>query len=477
MSGSIGSILSMARTAMQAQQTALQVASQNLSNATTEGYSRQRIELSEAAPTMFPYGSVGTGVKIAGITRARDTLLDAAFRQGSASAWAADTTNAAMSQVQSILGEPSDTGLNAALDKFWSAWSDLANDPTNTAAKSVVREAGNNVASTLNRFASQIDELDQNNRERMNVDVGRANELTKHVAVLNNQIVAAESGGQTANDLRDDRDRALDELSQLVGAQVVEHSNGSVAVYASGRMLVDGTVVHTMEVNDGLPPTVSFGDGTPPISGMAGTLGAEITLSSKTLPDVMSRLDSLAKGLVENVNAIHTTGTVFTGNPPVASPAGNFFDVTVPTPTGTDTRLTARGIRVAPTLTSSTVAAAGAGAAGPGNNDTALALAQLRDSSVGFSAADGSSVGTTKFGDFYQEIVGFVATATEHSQDEAAVQHTLASNADTRRQSVSSVNTDEELIKVIQAQHAYQGAARLVSVVDEMLQTLVDLGR
>ena len=84
---------------------------------------------------------------------------------------------------------------------------------------------------------------------------------------------------------------------------------------------------------------------------------------------------------------------------------------------------------------------------------------------------------TTRFGDFYSETVGIVATATRHAEDEATVQHTLASNADTRRQSVSGVSTDEELIKVIEAQHAYQGAARLVSVVDEMMQTLVDLGR
>jgi flagellar hook-associated protein 1 len=474
---SLGSILNMARTAMNAQQTALQVASQNISNATTEGYTRQRVELTTSLPTVFPYGSVGTGVAIAGITRARDTLLDAAFRQGSAGAFAADTTSTAMSQIQSVLGEPSDTGLNAALDAYWSAWSDLSADPSNSAAKSSVREAGNNVANTLNRFASQLDQVDQNNRERMNSDVGRVNELTKQVAGLNNQIVSAESSGQSANDLRDARDKALDELSNLVGGQVVEHQNGSVAVYTGGRMLVDGTTVKQLEMNDGQPPVVGFTDGSTPISGIGGSLGAEITVSSTTIPNVMARLDSLAKGLVQSVNAIHSAGTVFTGNPPVASSAGNFFDVTTPPPSGTDPRLTARGIRLNPSLTSATVASAGAGAAGPGNNATALALANLRDSDVGFTSASGGSISTTKFGDFYNETVGDIATATQHAEDDSTVQHALASNADTRRQSVSGVSTDEELIKVIQAQHAYQGAARLVSIVDDMMQTLVDLGR
>ena len=474
---SIGSILNMARTAMSAHQTALQVASQNISNATTEGYSRQRVELTTSLPTVFPYGSIGTGVAIAGVTRARDTLLDAAFRQGSSGAFAADTTNTALSQIQSVLGEPSDSGLNAALDAYWSAWNDLSADPTNSAAKSMVRETGNNVANTLNSFASQLDQVDQNNRERMSADVSRVNELTKEIGGLNNQIVSAESGGQSANDLRDARDKALDELSNLVGGQVVEHQNGGIAVYAGGRMLVDGTTVKQLEVIDGQPPTIQFAGGGTPISGVGGSLGAELTVSITTIPNVMSRLDSLAKGLVQSVNAIHSAGTVFTGNPPVASPAGNFFDVTTPPPSGTDPRLTARGIRLNPALTSATVASAGPGASGPGNNGTALAIAGLRDAAVGFTTAGGSPVATTRFGDFYNESVSIVATATQQSADEATVQHTLASNADTRRQSVSGVSTDEELINVIQAQHAYQGAARLVSVVDEMMQTLVDLGR
>jgi flagellar hook-associated protein 1 FlgK len=242
-------------------------------------------------------------------------------------------------------------------------------------------------------------------------------------------------------------------------------------------MLVDGTTVHTLEVQDGQPPSIGFVGGAPPITGMGGSLGAEIVVTSTTIPSVMARLDSLAKGLVKNVNAIHSAGTVFTGTPPVASSAGNFFDVTTPPPSGTDPRLTARGIRLSPTLTSATVVSAGAGATGPGNNSVALAMAGLRDGAVGFTTSSGSPVSTTRFGDFYNETVGLVATATQHAEDEATVQHTLASNADTRRQSVSGVSTDEELIKVIEAQHAYQGAARLVSVVDEMMQTLVDLGR
>ena len=134
---SIGSLLNTARNAMNVHQTAIQIASQNVSNAETPGYSRQRAELTASVPQVFPYGSVGTGVTIATVSRARDAVLDTTYRQHAAGQSGADTTNQALTQIQTIFGEPSDTGLSSTLDKFWSSWSDLASDPTNSAAKSV----------------------------------------------------------------------------------------------------------------------------------------------------------------------------------------------------------------------------------------------------------------------------------------------------------------------------------------------------
>jgi flagellar hook-associated protein 1 len=474
---SIGSVLNMARSAMNAQQMAIQIASENVSNAETTGYSRQRVDLANAMPVVYPYGSVGTGVTIAGITRARDSLLDMTFRQDSAGASAADAKSAALSQIQTVMGEPSDTGLGASLDAFWGAWSNLSSNPTDSATKSTVIETGQNVANTLNRFAAQLDTLDQNNREAMNTDVNKTNELLGTIAKYNDQIVAAESNGTTANDLRDARDNVLDQLSTIVGGQVVEHSNGSVAVYANGRMLVDGTTVKPIQMNDGQPPTVTYAGTALRIDGFGGTLGAEIEVSQTEIPKVMSQLDSLAKGLVQTVNSIHSAGTVFSGSPPVGSAAGNFFDTTASPPASGDPLLTARGIRVLSSLTTDGIASSGPSATGPGDNATALALGQLQTGSVSFTSASGSPLATASFGSFYNSTVGMVATSVQQAQDDSTVQGTLASNADTRRQSVSGVSTDEELVSLIQHQHAYDAAARLVNVVNDMADTLVNLGR
>src|SRR3954463_3284106 len=197
---SIGSILNSARSGMAAQQLAVQIASQNIANADTEGYSRQRVELATSISTAFPYGTIGTGVTVQNITRARDSMLDAQYRQDSSGQAKADTTSAALGQIQQIFSEPSDSGLSATLDQFWGAWNDLANDPTSGAAKGAVRAAGDSVASTLNRFASQLDQLDQMTRESANGDVGQINQLANQVVDYNKKIIAQESSGHAAGD-------------------------------------------------------------------------------------------------------------------------------------------------------------------------------------------------------------------------------------------------------------------------------------
>jgi flagellar hook-associated protein 1 FlgK len=475
---SIGSILNMARSGMNVQMAAIQTASQNISNASTEGYSRQRVDTATTLPTIFPYASIGTGVMITGITRARDTLLDSTYRADSAGSSQADTTTDSLTQIQSVFNEPSDNGLAATLDKFWTSWSDLANDPTNNAAKSVVVGAGSNVATTLNQFATQLDSLDQTNREALNADVGKVNELTGQIAKLNTSILSAESNGNSANDLRDQRDRLLDQVSAIAGGQTVERSNGSVAVYIGGRMIVDGATAKQLQADDNSPPSVNYGGGTLPMTGLGGRIGAELNISGQIIPTAMAKLDTLAKGIVQTVNAIHSAGTVYTGTPLTGSAAGNFFDETNPPPAGGDPSLTARGMKLASTMTNgNAVAASGGSATGPGNNDVAMAISNLRDAAQTLTSSAGATVATATLGDYYNSIVGDVATSTSQSQDESTVQSTMMTNAETRRQSVSGVSTDEELIDVIQHQHSYQAAARLVNVVDDMMQTLIGLGQ
>ncbi len=262
---SLTSILSIASTAARAQQGAMQVVAQNVSNASTEGYSRQRAELSATPPLVTPQGVFGTGVTIADVTRARDTLLDATYREQSANSSAASLHQDLLTGVQSIFNEPSDTGLAASLDAFWSSWSDLSNTPGDPSAQSVVRARGGELANLLNTDARQLDSAQASAASQLDQNVQSFNQLARQIGDLNRQITASESGGHQAPDLLDQRDRLLDQLSQLAPVRVLNGTNGGVNVVLGGVSVVSGADARTLTLGGtpSAPVLTVSGDSTP----------------------------------------------------------------------------------------------------------------------------------------------------------------------------------------------------------------------
>src|SRR5689334_8017584 len=188
---------------MNAQQTIIQVVGHNIANAETQGYSRQRTTLTANTPEHWTYGSVGTGVALAKIERLRDESLDSSYRGESGDASAHRTRADLLGSVEGILGEPSDDGLAASMDAFWGAWSDLATNPSSSAARSVVQQRGAIVATTLNGFDGQLKQLRDQVQLKLTNSVADMNTLADQIATLNGRIVASEAGGTVANDLRD----------------------------------------------------------------------------------------------------------------------------------------------------------------------------------------------------------------------------------------------------------------------------------
>jgi flagellar hook-associated protein 1 len=482
MSNSAG-LLSIARTALSLHQRAIDVVGQNVANAGVEGYSRQRIEASAAHPIYFAnVGHLGTGVRIDGIERARDEILDRNFRMQHGGRSGAEFSLDVLTQLEGIIGEPSETGLVASLDAFWSSWSDLASNPTNPGARGIVQQRGAQVASTLNRFASQLDEIHQVTRERIGTMVGEANEISREIAQLNTMIVAGESGGYTANDLRDARDQAIDRLSSLGSVESITRDNGSVAVYLGGMMVVDASESKDLaleSIGGGMQIVFAAQPGKP-LSGLGGQLGAALDTVNRQLPATMRELDALAATIVDTVNGIHATGVVWSGSPPVSAAAPDFFRTDAAALTPADDRFrTARYITLSDDVATSAanVAASAAAASGPGNNAIALQLAGLRDTAVAVTDTDGTARGSYTIGAYWRQIATGVGLSVRTAETEVQVRTTLAENAETRRQSVSGVSTDEELVLLIKHQQAYAAAARLVTVAEEMSRILVELGR
>ena len=240
---SIGLTLNIARTALNAHQAVIQTAGHNIANVETEGYSRQRVELSPNVPFRLPEGMVGTGVDVQRIGRMRDGFLDATYRREQGDAAASTLRHEMLDAVESVLGEPSDDGLASSMDAFWSSWSDLANNPTSGAARSVVQQRGANVAFVLNGFDRELKELRSQSVLRVTNAVEEVNALASEIATLNGRIVSSEVAGSSSNDLRDLRDRAVDRLAAHGAVRAIENHDGSLQVILGNNGIVTSLTV------------------------------------------------------------------------------------------------------------------------------------------------------------------------------------------------------------------------------------------
>lgn len=474
---SINSILNTASLALNAQQLAIETAGNNISNASVTGYSRQRVDMQTNTPNQSPYSLVGAGSSPTDISRIRDTLLDGTYRDQSAQSGAYSTQSDLVGQISSMFNEPSDNGLAEQLDQFWNAWGDLANDPTNQAAKSVVQESGAAVASTLNGFSTQLDKMASDTRDTINTQVSTINNDLTQIAALNKQIVAAEAGGKSAPDLEDSRDNLLDQLSQMASIKTVDHSDGSTTVYIGTTTVVDNGAARQLAVQpNGNGVSISLQGQTTPIQNVGGSLGAMMSVLSNDIPNAHQQLDTLASQLVTTVNAVHQTGWTAAGDA-----LGNAnWDTTAP-PTGSNvdffdpTKTTAATISLSAQVASNaSYIAAGDVQGGTGNNDIANTLSQFATNTNNI-LVNGSTTQTTSFSEYYRDLVTRVGVAASDANSSSTVYATLAQQADTRRTSVSGVSTDEELVSLTQAQQAYSAAAKVITTASAMAQTLLDM--
>ena len=461
-----GGLLSIARSGMNAAQAQISTTSQNVTNAQTPGYSRQKVTLTPNYPEQLAYGTFGTGVLVDNVLRTRDELLDSSYRADTANASLSEEKRDALTAVENVLGEPSNTGLASSLDQFWSSWSDLSTNPNSSAAKAVVRQRGTQVANQLNTFGNQIVDAQTTARARLLQTADRVNLLSQQVADINARIVAAEASGNQSPDMRDQRDLKIDELASLIGATAYPQPNGAVNVNVGGDSLVDGANYKSVRVQAlttdplklglALGPAPSGGGLTETMYQLGGQIAGTIDAYNNTYPSALASLDGVASALVTATNAVHSTG--FVG----ATAAGNFFDAT---------KLTSRTIRLDTAIAADANNIASSGVVNAnGDNTVALALTQLRDTAVPVNGQ------TVSISEGYRNVVTSNATQVNGATNTATAARTLTTLTDTRRESVKGVSVDEEMVNLMKFQQAYKAAAKLINVVDEMSQTLLSMG-
>ena len=456
------STLNTAVTGLAAAQRALDIAGQNIVNANTPGYSRQRVNLVSAGGATSATFFTGTGanfggVSVDGLTRIRDSFLEATRATAGAKQSALTAQTDAASSAQTLLSEPGDTGLQSALDGFYSAWQDLATSPTNTSNGSVVIQKGQQVASQLQYIGDGLAAQWNNGHANLVNVVAQANQSASDLAALNSQIAAGTVAGRPVNELIDKRDQLVRTLGELVGGSGVPGPDNTVSVTVNGMSLVSGTTSATFTLTGGQdintatgqPPTIMSGSLSVPVeSGSAAGLLAALRTD---LPNLNTGVNAVATGLRDAVNAVFSTGFTLTG-----TPGGQFFAGT-----------SATSLSVVPTDPSQLAIAKSAGAA---DGSIAAAIGDLSIDANASAALGGSESPSQRWRDL---TVG-LGVKVQSLQNATKVQNSVVAAADDAVQSNAGVSLDEEMTNLLLFQRSFQASSRVITTVDEMMDTLVN---
>ena len=457
MSGTLSS-LNTALSALRYNRVAMDVASHNIANVATEGYNRRRVDGESMGAPVVParwstYEGAGSGVRTSSIVRMNDVLLDNRARTEHSSLSYLQLRATALARMESGVGEPGDSGVSAAMADFRSSWQDLANDPGGNAARGQVLARAESLAGALAAQAANVSAEMTTQRLTLQGSVAEVDTVATELAATNRAIATAALDGVDVSDLADTRDVLGLKLAELTGGVGLLQPDGTMDVSVAGVSLVSGSTAGTLRIAtgvtasggpDGSPVTFAIDHGatsTTLTADVRGEVGASADLLNTTLPAYAAGLGAVARDLADTVNAVHAAGYDLDGTTGTA-----FFSYDPADP--------------AATLT------------------VAVTARQVAASSLPGGVLDGSNadvIGTagTPEGS-YQRLVNGFGTEVASAQRLVRTQSLLTTQVDSAREQLSGVNLDEETVAMLTAQRAYEAAARVMSVMDSVLDTLIN---
>lgn len=484
--------LEIAKSALAVSQRSLTLTGHNIANANTTGYTRQRILQHAIDPSFAPSriavdkrASVGGGVETCVIDQIRSEYIDRQYRGENASLGYWTTRTEELYYIETILDELSDSSVSASMRDFFNSISELSMDPVNEEIRTNVQQNALKMIETFKHYYTTLTDLQSTYNESMDITVQDINDLLTNISNYNKQIFAYELSGQKANDLRDKRNVLLDQLSGLVGITYEENTDGHMVVSCEGVELINHVTVTYLETQPVLEGVVSQTPGfyeiyyegtTTPFNYSSGQLHAYKDLRDGNTPGeigvpyVLESINTLARYMAEVFNDVHSDGYSMPFGSEPSQTGINFFDV----PAGGYGDITAGTLALSSQILENVnyIAASSVpidpNADNPqkGNNVIALALSALS------TRLDIPGVGN--FENYLKSTIVEIAIDSSTSQKMMYSQQTIMDNLEERRQSVSGVSLDEEMVQMITYQHAYAAASRALTALDEALDVLIN---
>ncbi len=449
----LSSIANSALSALNTYTVAISVTNTNISNAETEGYTRQQ--------TVFE--STGSGVDVASIKRVYDSYLTNRLRTETTEFGFYEAQQESLTSVEAVFNESSTSGLSSCLSDFWNSWLTVVNDPSDSSARSVMATAADTLAGTLNSMSSDLSDIQESIDDTVADTVGTINDLLRQIATLNQNIKEASAAGQDCNTDKDTLDSLVTELSSYIGISYYTDDTGQMNIsLENGEPLVQGATAWSLSTQTNA--TTGLSDITWVSPGGAetvitdeitsGQLGGYLEVRDELIPSYQASLDELAATLITQVNALHETGYDLDGDTGVS-----FFTGTSASDIAVNSDILDDGGNIAASETADGI---------PDDGTIASAIAELQDSRFFKS-------GTATASSFYASLVSEVGAKVSSVESKYEAQESLVNTCQSQRNSVSAVSTDEEMVNLTLYQYAYEAAAKVTSVIDEMMETVINL--
>jgi flagellar hook-associated protein 1 len=460
-------ILNMGAGALDAATTGTSVTGENLANVNNPAYARQRLQLGPSPPLQSLIGQEGTGVAAISINQVRDVLLDAQIQTEAGVTGSLNSQQTMLQYAEAALGEQitnastsgadsSPNGLASGLSSFFSALQTLSTSPSSISARQAVIASAQQLAGQFNQASSQLTGLTNTINTSITNDVSGVNQDLAQIASINKQIVETNGVGGSPNEFLDQREQVLEDLASKVNFTTTAESTGAVAITIGGVDMVDGVnqIDSLAAAYNGVGSFQVKSQNTGAFLTLAGgSIEGSITARDGAVAQLQTGLNTLASQLATSVNSVYSTGYDLNGNT-----GQNFF-------TGTD----AATIAVNSTLAGDPSQFQASGTAGAtGDNTIALALAQMANNTV---AGLNNQTFSANYAATVANLGSSLATVNSQITNAGAMTQMLTN----QRTSVSGVNIDDEMTNLMQYQKAYQASAELISIVNQMLQTVVSM--
>jgi flagellar hook-associated protein 1 FlgK len=359
--------------------------------------------------------------------------------------------NQLLTQVQSSFNEPSDTALSGTLTQFFNAWQDLSVNPEDSASRNAVLQRATLLTGSLHSLNGQLTQLRSSLQDDVNDRVNKINTLTSELSQLDLQVTSAKALGQDANDAMDQRDEKLQELAGLIN--VSYDARGSMTVSTGGSVIASGAGSVPLQSSVvGNQIVIQAGAGGPTIPVTGGELGGVLDMYNTQIPATLAQLDQVAGALITRVNQLQQAGYGLGTPPPTGTP---FF-------TGTG----AADINVNPLVQGNINLIAASSDGTPGDNANALAIANVQTEPL----LNGNS---ETIGQFYNGMVSSLGSAVDSSQNTSQQEQSVLTGLQNQQSSVAGVSIDEEMTNLITFQRGYDAAAKVITAVDQMFQTII----